>query len=177
MKRDVCWSWLINPMVCSGRRGSGGALRRDGAVSGTSGPEPARVSRLAAADASRLRRELDGLLQRLRELAATLPVPAKVAETVTAFFGPDTRLAVRSSANGEDLEKLASAGLYDSVINVRAAEASKAIAQVWSSLWTRRATLSRTRAGIPHSQIHMAVLLQEMVTPDLSFILRTRSIR
>ena len=92
---------------------------------------------------------------------------------MTTFFGPDVRLAVRSSANGEDLEQLAGAGLYESVVNVRAAEAPAAIAQVWASLWTRRATVSRMQAGIAHARIHMAVLLQELVKPDLSFIMHT----
>ena len=45
-------------------------------------------------------------------------MPDEIGEAVIAFFGPDARLAVRSSANGEDLEHLAGAGLYDSVVNV-----------------------------------------------------------
>ncbi|HYT89619.1 MAG TPA: PEP/pyruvate-binding domain-containing protein, partial [Gemmataceae bacterium] len=110
---------------------------------------------------------------RLRELVRTLPLPEEIGKAVTAFFGPDARLAVRSSANGEDLEHLAGAGLYDSVINVPTTAAPQAIAQVWASLWTRRVTISRTQAGIPHERIRMAVLLQELVTPDLSFILHT----
>ncbi len=33
--------------------------------------------------------------------------------------------------------------------------------------------MSRIQAGIAHAGIHMAVLLQELVTPDLSFIMHT----
>jgi phosphoglucan,water dikinase len=44
---------------------------------------------------------------------------------------------------------------------------------VWSSLWTRRAALSRKQAGIPHEQAHMAVLIQQLLTPDFSFVLHT----
>jgi phosphoglucan,water dikinase len=116
---------------------------------------------------------LDALLECLRGLLRELPVPAEIADAVTAFFGPDARLAVRSSANGEDLEDLAGAGLYDSVVNVATAAAPAAIGRVWASLWTRRATLSRAQANIPHDRIRMAVLLQELVMPDLSFILHT----
>jgi phosphoglucan,water dikinase len=32
---------------------------------------------------------------------------------------------------------------------------------------------SRTLAGIPHEKIHMAVLIQQMLVPDLSFIMHT----
>jgi phosphoglucan,water dikinase len=117
--------------------------------------------------------ELDALLERLRELVRTLPVPDEITQAVAAFFGPEARLAVRSSANGEDLEHLAGAGLYESVVNVPATAATEAIAAVWASLWTRRATVSRMQAGIPHAGMHMAVLLQELVPPDLSFILHT----
>ncbi|MFO0926221.1 MAG: PEP/pyruvate-binding domain-containing protein [Gemmataceae bacterium] len=80
---------------------------------------------------------------------------------------------MRSSANGEDLEQFAGAGLYDSVVNVALPELPRAIGRVWASLWTRRAALSRSRAGIPHDRVRMAVLVQELVTPDLSFILHT----
>ena len=67
----------------------------------------------------------------------------------------------------------AGAGLYESVVNVSTDAASSAIAQVWASLWTRRATLSRVQANIPHARLHMAVLLQELVVPEYSFIMHT----
>jgi phosphoglucan,water dikinase len=122
---------------------------------------------------SRAGDQLDDVLRQLRSLVEALPVPEEIGKGVRAFFAPDTRLAVRSSANGEDLEHLAGAGLYDSAVNVPVADAPRAVAEVWASLWTRRATLSRTQAGIPHEQIHMAVLIQELVAPELSFILHT----
>jgi len=117
--------------------------------------------------------ELETLLQDLRALVRSLPVPDEIGKAVTEFFGPNQRLAVRSSANGEDLEDLAGAGLYESVVNVLPEAVPAAIAEVWASLWTRRATLSRAQAGIPHARLHMAVLVQELVTPDLSFIMHT----
>jgi len=80
---------------------------------------------------------------------------------------------VRSSANGEDLEEMSGAGLYESVANVAPADIARAVGCVWSSLWTRRAVVSRKQAGVPHSRAHMAVLIQQMVVPDLSFVLHT----
>lgn len=117
--------------------------------------------------------ELDAALRRLREVLATLPVSDEIGRALAASFGPDARLAVRSSGNGEDLEHLAGAGLYDSFVNVSRGAAPRAIAQVWASLWTRRAAVSRTQAGIPHARVRMAVLVQELVAPDLSFIMHT----
>ncbi len=112
-------------------------------------------------------------LHQLRTLVRQIPVPTAVVAQMREFFGETTRLAVRSSANSEDLEAFAGAGLYDSIIGVPAADSGSAIQRVWASLWTRRATLSRRQAGIGHADVHMAVLVQPMVEPDLSFIMHT----
>ena len=58
----------------------------------------------------------------LRSLIEQLAVPDAVVSEALRLFGENARLAVRSSANCEDLEELAGAGLYDSVINVTPAE-------------------------------------------------------
>ena len=118
----------------------------------------------------------DAVPARLRGLLAGLPVAEAITAAVAEEFGPAARLAVRSSANGEDLETLAGAGLYESVLNVPAGDAdavADAVRRVWASLWTRRAAASRAQAGITHDRVRMAVLIQEMVAPDLSFILHT----
>jgi phosphoglucan,water dikinase len=106
-------------------------------------------------------------------LIEQLAVPDAVVSEALRLFGEDARLAVRSSANCEDLEELAGAGLYESVVNVTPSEMAAAVRTVWSSLWTTRAVLSRRQAGISHDQAHMAVLVQDLVLPDYSFILHT----
>lgn len=65
-------------------------------------------------------------------------------------FEPGTLVIARSSANVEDLEGMSGAGLYDSLPNIPADDASalgKAVAGVWASLYTRRAVLTRRAAG------------------------------
>ena len=111
--------------------------------------------------------------QELRELIGQVAVPAEVAAVVGRHFKGRDRLMVRSSANGEDLAELAGAGLYDSIANVAPPDVASAVRAVWASLWTRRAALSRKQAGIPHDQAHIAVLIQLMLSPDLSFVLHT----
>lgn len=113
------------------------------------------------------------ILKTLRDIVSGLSIPARVCEEIHGFFGENTRLAVRSSANGEDLENLASAGLYDSRIGVSINDSADAIRDVWASLWTERATMSRAQNGIPHPDIKMAVLIQALVEPELSFIIHT----
>lgn len=117
--------------------------------------------------------ELGTILEALRDIVLSLAIPTGICEEIRGFFAPGARLAVRSSANGEDLENLASAGLYDSRIGVSADDCANAIRDVWASLWTERATLSRAQYGISHLDIKMAVLIQEMVEPELSFIVHT----
>ena len=119
------------------------------------------------------REDLGGILKTLRDIVLGLSIPAGICEAIRKFFGENTRLAVRSSANGEDLENLASAGLYDSCIGVSAMDGAEAICQVWASLWTERAARSRIQNGIPHTDIKMAVLIQEMLEPEFSFIMHT----
>ena len=116
---------------------------------------------------------LPAAAKRLRELIQQLPVPEAIVAGIAAKFSRHTRLMVRSSANDEDLANLAGAGLYESVANVPPAEVAPAVREVWASLWTRRAVVSRQQAGVPQTQAHMAVLLQQMLVPDFSFILHT----
>ena len=109
----------------------------------------------------------------LQELILDTQVPEEIYEAVITTFGPDVKLAVRSSANSEDLPDMAGAGLHESITGVCADEVADAISDVWASLWTERAAFSRRQANIPHLAAHMAILIQPLVEPDLSFILHT----
>ena len=58
----------------------------------------------------------------------------------------DTLVAVRSSSTLEDLKKMAGAGLFDSILNVQLSSyesVRKAIVDVWLSIYTERAIISR----------------------------------
>lgn len=88
-------------------------------------------------------------------------------------FKPGTQVMVRSSANCEDLEDMSGAGLYDSIADVdcHSVDALKyAVKEVWASMWTRRAASSRSAYSVPHDNASMAVLVQEMICSDLSFV-------
>jgi phosphoglucan,water dikinase len=125
----------------------------------------ARLDELAAADTAAVTQSLRGLVMRL-------PVPEQIAEGVARRLNAH-RLMVRSSANCEDLTELAGAGLYDSVANVSPEGIAGAVRMVWASLWGERAVLSRKQSGIAQEESHMAVLIQEMVTPEYSFVMHT----
>ena len=87
---------------------------------------------------------------------------------------PGKGLFARSSSNTEDLPNFSGAGLHSSVPNVKGdKELIEAIKTVWASLWNFEAYEARERAGIDHSKVCMAVLLQEGINADSAGVLIT----
>ncbi|MGI5456116.1 PEP/pyruvate-binding domain-containing protein [Streptomyces sp. CA-249302] len=132
-------------------------------------------------DGDGLRAEIDALLARLdgsdtadtearaaevRRLVTERPVPATVATAVTSAYQAlgDVPVAVRSSAETEDLAGASFAGQYDTYLWVRGADAVlDAVRRCWASLWTARAISYRLAGGVPERGLSMAVGVQRMV--------------
>jgi phosphoglucan, water dikinase len=101
--------------------------------------------------------QLDKLSAELQTLISTLRPSAEILDQLMLVIPSNSRLMVRSSANVEDLAGMSAAGLYESIPNVSLSNPDKfgsAVAQVWASLYTRRAILSRrcrTFICAPHS--------------------------
>ncbi|KAK1270965.1 hypothetical protein QJS04_geneDACA004426 [Acorus gramineus] len=122
--------------------------------------------------------ELDEVCSKLQALVSSQRPSDESIEKIAKMIPQNARLIVRSSANVEDLAGMSAAGLYDSIPNVSLSVPTifgEAVGRVWASLYTRRAILSRRAAGVPQKEAMMAVLIQEMLCPDLSFVLHTRS--
>ena len=112
----------------------------------------------------------------MQTLITDMIVPKTFLRGVASHFGAGSRVAVRSSANVEDLKGMSAAGLYESVLNVPADDLDRleaAIKIVWASLYSRRAVLSRKSAGVAEADACMAVLIQDMVDSEYSFVLNT----
>jgi len=98
----------------------------------------------------------------------------EVRQAYGALTGQNPAVAVRSSANAEDLPNLSFAGQQDTYLNVRGDEAViTAIHNCWASLWTARAISYRHQMGIEQDVVAMAVVVQIMVPSDVSGILFT----
>jgi pyruvate,water dikinase len=83
-------------------------------------------------------------------------------------------IAVRSSANAEDLPGLSFAGQQETFLNVRGAdETVEAVRRCWASLWTPQAISYRHNNGIDQGSVAMAVVAQIMVPSEVSGILFT----
>jgi phosphohistidine swiveling domain-containing protein len=103
----------------------------------------------------------DGTKDELRQAYAALP-------------GNNPPVAVRSSANAEDLPDMSFAGQQDTYLNVRGEAALlAAVRNCWASLWTPRAISYRHQMGIEQDAVAMAVVVQLMVPADVSGILFT----
>ena len=98
---------------------------------------------------------------------------AEVLRRLHAEF-PGRGVFARSSTNSEDLPNFNGAGLYTSVPNARTDDQLiEAIKTVWASVWNFEAYEARERAGVPHTEIYMAVLIQEGINSESSGVMIT----
>lgn len=101
-------------------------------------------------------------------------VVAAITTTYTALDGEDPAVAIRSSANAEDLPELSFAGQQETYLNVSGKDALvAAVRNCWASLWTAQALSYRHQNGIKQDSVAMAVVVQVMVPSDVSGILFT----
>jgi phosphohistidine swiveling domain-containing protein len=101
-------------------------------------------------------------------------IVSEIREAYAALGDDDSAVAVRSSANAEDLPDMSFAGQQDTYLNVRGEESLiAAVSSCWASLWTPRAISYRHQMGIDQDAVAMAVVVQLMVPSDVSGILFT----
>ncbi len=83
-------------------------------------------------------------------------------------------VAVRSSATAEDLPDMSFAGQQETFLNIVGEQMLlEAIVNCWSSLWTARAISYRSRNSIPHEDVALSVIVQNMVQSEASGVLFT----
>lgn len=113
--------------------------------------------------------------RRIREaiLAATLPADV-TAEILAAYrelcaeYGPDTDVAVRSSATAEDLPTASFAGQQESFLNIRGERhLLRSYQECVASLFTDRAISYRVDKGFDHLAVALSVCVQRMVRADV----------
>src|SRR5581483_731041 len=114
----------------------------------------------------------------IRATISSTPFPDALAVKVRAHYaelGDQPHVAVRSSGTAEDLADASFAGLHDTFLNVHGADAVlDAVRGCWASLWTARAAAYRHEKGMRDPrEILMAVVVQEMVEPQVSGVMFT----
>jgi phosphohistidine swiveling domain-containing protein len=133
----------------------------------------ARLAVLTGEDVTAVRT----LGEALRTYLGQLPFPAPVAVAVEAAWrrhGRDQFYAVRSSATAEDLPTASFAGQQDTFLHIHGLPALlDSIQNCWISLFTDRAILYRIENGFDHAQVALAVVVQQMVQPQVAGTLFT----
>jgi phosphoenolpyruvate synthase/pyruvate phosphate dikinase len=113
----------------------------------------------------------------VRQTIEGIAIPDDLAAAITralAQLGEQAAYAVRSSATAEDLPTASFAGQHDTYLNVVGPAAIlQHVGRCWASLFTERAVTYRQRNGIDHRTVHMAVVVQQMVSPHAAGILFT----
>jgi pyruvate,water dikinase len=111
------------------------------------------------------------------QLFADTEISAEISAEIGDWYGAlaggtlegEPALAVRSSANAEDLPGLSFAGQQETSLNVTGAEAVvAAVKNCWASLWTAQAISYRHQNGIAQESVAMAVVSQIMVPSEVS---------
>ena len=135
------------------------------------------IERLAArtdhGDAAQVTEVTDRIRSRI--LGAPVPeVAEKEIRRAYAELGDDAFVAVRSSGTAEDMGEASFAGLYDSYLDVRGADAVvDAVRHCWASLWTARCASYRHRLGLDDREAQVAVVVQRMVAAESAGVMFT----
>ncbi|MYD98440.1 MAG: hypothetical protein F4X98_13810 [Gammaproteobacteria bacterium] len=112
----------------------------------------------------------------IQALFAEYDPSAEITAEISQAYGSldDSPVAVRSSANAEDLPGLSFAGQQETYLNVTGTdEVVAAVRNCWASLWTPQAISYRHQNGIDQGSVAMAVVVQAMVSSQVSGILFT----
>jgi pyruvate,water dikinase len=132
-----------------------------------------RLSRLNPDDREAIRT----LSAEIRRTLEGIAIPDDLAAAITrslARLGERSAYAVRSSATAEDSPTASFAGQQDTYLNVVGPAAIlQHVSRCWASLFTERAVTYRLRNGFDHRNVHMAVVVQQMVFPVAAGILFT----
>ncbi|MEV0380294.1 PEP/pyruvate-binding domain-containing protein [Nonomuraea sp. NPDC050643] len=113
---------------------------------------------------------------RIASLFAAHDLPGDLAAEIRAAYealGDDVPVAVRSSATAEDLPDMSFAGQQDTYLNIRGDALLDAVRRCWASLWNPRAIAYRDQNGVPHEDVALAVVVQELVDADAAGIMFT----
>ncbi|MFN6539148.1 MAG: phosphoenolpyruvate synthase [Nostoc sp. EkiNYC01] len=123
------------------------------------------------------RHKIGELSSEIRSFIEGIAIPQDINEEIARLLsrlGEKNAYAVRSSATAEDLPTASFAGQQDTYLNIIGKEAIlKHISKCWASLFTERAVIYRIQNGFDHRKVHLSVVVQKMVFPQVAGILFT----
>ncbi|MBU6429375.1 MAG: phosphoenolpyruvate synthase, partial [Cyanobacteria bacterium REEB65] len=117
------------------------------------------------------------LCAQIRRALEEVAIPHDVAAAIVCALdrmGTQAPYAIRSSATAEDSPRASFAGQHDTYLNVVGSTAIlQHVGRCWASLFTERAVTYRMRDGIDQRKVELAVIVQQLVSPQAAGILFT----
>ncbi len=120
--------------------------------------------------------ELQRVTGIMREHIGKATLPKDVIDEISHAYQKQSlgRVAIRSSATAEDLPNASFAGQYDTSLNIEGIKhVLEHVKNCFGSMWTTRAVAYREENDIPHDQVQVAVVVQEMVDARCAGVLFT----
>jgi pyruvate,water dikinase len=135
------------------------------------------AERLAAVDVDDPA-ELEAAARDVRALVEAEPLPDEIETAVREAYerlgGEDLSVAVRSSATAEDTEAASFAGMNETFLNVRGADALlDAVRRCWSSLFGARTVFYRAKRGFGQADMDIAVIVQRQIDSERAGVMFT----
>ncbi|MCQ2070779.1 MAG: PEP-utilizing enzyme [archaeon] len=112
---------------------------------------------------------------KIRDMVLSEEIPSDLLKAIldaTDTLGSEY-MAVRSSAVAEDLSDASFAGQQDTYLNVDRENVPSMVRSCWASYWTDRAVKYRHDTGIDHLAQGIAVVIQKMVSSEISGVMFT----
>lgn len=133
------------------------------------------VSLIEKLDMAQDSAEKKSIAAKIRKAIVDITLPEEFMRQVQEVFqGLGGSIAVRSSANVEDIKDFSASGLGDSFLHVTTLDETYIkIKEVWASLFSDGFIKQREKRGIKNDGVKMAVVLQEFVDAESAGVLNS----
>ena len=126
--------------------------------------------------------ELQKVSDQIKELIITTSIPDDIQRMIIEAYNKlcldvdieDVVVAIRSSATAEDLPDASFAGQQDTYLNISGIDdVIENVRKCWASLFEARAIFYRAENDFDHSQVLIAVVVQQMVNSEKAGVMFT----
>ena len=127
-------------------------------------------------------KELQEASEKIKGIIIETPIPDGISTYITEAYNQlsqrvgeeEADVAIRSSATAEDLPEASFAGQQDTFLHVQGLEnVIEYVRKCWASLFEARAIFYREENNFEHSQVYIAVVVQQMVDSDKAGVMFT----
>ena len=127
-------------------------------------------------------KELQEAAEEIKSIIIETPIPEDISTYIIEAYNQlsqrvgeeEADVAIRSSATAEDLPEASFAGQQDTFLHVQGLEnVIEYVRKCWASLFEARAIFYREENNFEHSQVYIAVVVQQMVDSDKAGVMFT----